>query len=160
MVFALHRGVGTDGRLAAVLQKHSAIPVLEAEDREPLLPGRAYLAPAGCHLLVEPGRLTLSMEAPVCHARPSVDVLFESSADAYGERVVGVVLTGTGNDGARGLATIRARGGMALVQDPATAERDEMPRSALAMTPVALVIPLAEIAPFLVGAVSRQESRG
>ena len=113
------------------------------------MPGTAYLAPGGYHLLVEPGHLALSTEGPVCHCRPSVDVLFESAADAYGADVTGVVLTGNNADGAAGLARIAARGGTAVVQDPATAERATMPAAALAATPGAIVLELDEIAPFL-----------
>ena len=98
-----------------------------------MAPATVYLAPAGYHLLVEaPGHLALSTEGPVRFARPSIDVLFESAAVAYRGDAVGVVLTGTNDDGAAGLAAIVARGGRAVVQDPASAERPAMPLAALA----------------------------
>ena len=115
-------------------------------------PGTVYLAPAGYHLLVErPGHLALSTEGPVRFARPSIDVLFESAAVAYRAGVVGVVLTGTNDDGAAGLAAIVARGGHAVVQDPASAERPAMPLAALATGIEAMVLPLDEIGPYVGG---------
>ena len=113
--------------------------------------GRVYLAPRDYHLLVERGHFALSTEAPVYFARPSIDVLFESAADAYGEGVVGVVLTGANGDGARGLARIKAAGGLAVVQEPATARAPEMPSAAIEAADVDRVLPLPEIAAFLNG---------
>ena len=90
------------GDLRALLQRYSALPVVDAEDKDAVVPGGVYLAPAGYHLLVEPGSFALSVDAPVVYARPSIDVLFESAADGYGAASIGVVLTGTGADGAAG----------------------------------------------------------
>jgi two-component system chemotaxis response regulator CheB len=150
LVLALHRSSGSGDVLPSLLQQHSALPVLEAEDKEPLLPGRVYLAPAGYHLLVERESLALSTEPPVLYARPSIDVLFESAAEAYRSGVIGIVLTGSSQDGAAGLASIKRHGGTAVVQDPATAESPVLPRAALAATAVDRVLPLDAIAPFLV----------
>jgi two-component system chemotaxis response regulator CheB len=125
------------------------MPVVEPEDKEPVEHGRVYLAPAGYHLLVDGGAFALSTDEPVAYARPSIDVLFESAADVYGERVIGVVLTGSNDDGARGLARIKERGGVAVVQEPATAERPEMPEAAIAAAQPEAVLPLDEIAPFV-----------
>lgn len=83
------------------------------------MPGHVYVAPAGYHLLVERGGLALSTEAPVNHARPSLDVLFDSAAAAYGSEVIGVVLSGTGHDGAVGAVRLKRAGAVVLVQDPA-----------------------------------------
>jgi len=132
------------------LQQHSALPLKEAEDKEMILPGRVYLAPTDYHLLVEVGSFALSTEAPVSYARPSIDVLFESASDAYTERVIGVILTGASDDGAEGLAKIKAHGGLTLVQEPATAESRMMPEAALAAVPVDWILPLEDIAPLLV----------
>jgi two-component system chemotaxis response regulator CheB len=137
------------GELAALLQRHTALAVVDAEDKAESRPGFAYLAPPGYHLLVELGNLALSVDPPVLHARPSIDVLFESAADVYGSRVVGVILTGTGRDGAAGLARIKQRGGRAIVQDPATALKAAMPEAALASTPVDWTLRLEEIGPRL-----------
>lgn len=131
------------------LQRHCALPVVEAEDKEVLMPGHVYLAPADYHLLVDGGSLALSIEAPVHHARPSIDVLFQSAADAYGEGVMGVILTGASEDGAQGVARIKEHGGVVVAEDPATAESSVMPRAAIAATDGVEILPLAEIAPFL-----------
>jgi two-component system chemotaxis response regulator CheB len=143
-----HRDAGTT--LGAVLQPGSALPIVEAEDKAELRPGWVYLAPPDYHLLVEAGSLALSTEAPVAYARPSIDVLFESAADAYGDRVIGVILTGASDDGARGLAEIKRAGGLTLVQKPAGAESAVMPEAAIAATNVDHVLSLAQIAPMLV----------
>lgn len=156
VVIVQHQGTSS-GELSGLLQRYAALPVCEAEDKEGISSGRVYLAPAGYHLLVEQGSLALSTDAPVLYARPSVDVTFESAADAYGAGVVGVVLTGAGYDGAAGLAHIKRRGGRAIVQDPETAHRRDMPAAALARVNVDWVLPLAEIAPRIV-ALCRAES--
>lgn len=144
-----HRSKEAEDMLASLLKEHSRLPVREAEDKMPMVPGHVYLAPAGFHLLVEAGRFALSSEEPVWYARPSIDVLFESCADAYGERVIGVILTGANEDGAQGLAAIKAHGGLTIVQDPETAENRVMCDAALAATAVNKVLPLEEIDPFL-----------
>jgi two-component system chemotaxis response regulator CheB len=128
-----HRAAGSsDLTLMALLARHTPMAVKGIEDKAPIEPGTVHLAPPDYHLLVEPGRFALSTEARVRSARPSADVLFETVADAYGTGAVGVVLTGAGSDGARGLARIEQRGGRTLVQDPSSATRPEMPRAALA----------------------------
>ena len=148
VVVVQHRGKDSDN-LCEFLQRHSALPLTEPNDKEAIVPGRIYLAPRDYHLLVEREGFALSTEAPVGYARPSVNVLFESAADVYQERVVGVVLTGANADGARGLAKIKAYGGLCVVEDPAGAASSGMPRAALAATPVDAILPLPEIAPFL-----------
>ncbi len=149
VAIAQHRSSDPAGDLAAMLQRSCCLPVVEPDDKEEIIPGRVYLAPAGYHLLVECGSFALSVEAPVWHARPSIDVLFESAAETYGERVIGIILTGTSQDGARGLAAIKQRGGFAIVQAPDDAERRELPAAALAATRVDRILPLARIAPEL-----------
>jgi len=126
------------------------LKVREAADKDELQPGTAYIAAPDYHLLVEPGMLALSTDEPVQYARPSIDVLLQTAAEAYRERCVGVVLTGANADGAVGLARVAELGGAAIVQDPATAERDEMPRAALARVPAATVARVEEIASLLV----------
>jgi two-component system chemotaxis response regulator CheB len=150
IVVAQHRSPSDEkGLLGELLARRSGIPVADGEDKDALIPGRVILAPAGYHLLVEDGCVELSCEDLVQFSRPSIDVLFESVADAYGSRAVGVVLTGSNADGAAGLAEIARRGGHTIVQDPATSERPEMPRAALkAVTPDA-VLPLDGIAAHL-----------
>jgi len=152
IVLVQHRATTTgDDVLEQVLARNSPLDVVTATDKEPLAPGRVHVAPADYHLLVEPGHLALSTDAAVEFSRPSVDVLFESSADAYGPRSVGVLLTGANQDGAAGLARIAAAGGFTIAQDPATAERGEMPAAAVARGAARRVLPLERIGPFLAG---------
>lgn len=132
--------------LCEFLARSSRLPVTEPEDKEIMLPGRAYLAPRDYHLLVERGSFALSTDPPVGFARPSIDVLFESAADEYHERAIGVILTGANRDGARGLAKIKEQGGLALVEDPVTAECREMPDAAINLTKVDWILPLQEMA--------------
>jgi two-component system chemotaxis response regulator CheB len=145
MALVLHRSP-RQSDLAALLARRTSLPVREADDKEAIAPGHIYVAPPGYHLLVQSGGFALSTEAPVRHSRPSIDVLFDSAADAYGPRLIGVLLTGANDDGARGLARIQARGGTTLVQDPTTAARDHMPRAALEHLSPDLVAPLDELA--------------
>ena len=129
--------------LANLFAPRCAVRVREAEPGMPIDRGCVYFAPADYHLLVERGRIcSLSIEPPVLFSRPAIDVLFESAADAYGAALVGVVLTGASSDGALGLRAVAARGGRAIVQDPAGAEASVMPAAALAAVPEAHVVPL------------------
>ena len=147
VVAALHRAPnGPEGALVSYLKGRSLLPVAEAEDKDEIEPGHIYLAPADYHLLVEPGRFALSIDAPVHYSRPSIDVLFESAADAYGDSTTAVVLTGANDDGCRGLREVKRRGGVALVQDPETAVRREMPDAAIATGVVDHVLAVEEIA--------------
>jgi two-component system, chemotaxis family, protein-glutamate methylesterase/glutaminase len=153
IVIAQHRrdlGVG----MASLLEARTRLRVEDVEDKQPIERGRIYLAPPDYHLLIQPGWFSLSTDERVNYARPSIDVLFESAAQAYGDRVVGVILTGANEDGAAGLARIKKLGGVAVIQDPTSAERHEMPGAALAAIEAAdAVLPLEEIGPFLYGLV-------
>ncbi len=136
---------------ASIMQGMVAIPVHEAEDKEAMTAPGIYLAPPDYHLLLEPGgRLALSIDEPVSFSRPSIDVLFESAAAADGPGVLAVLLTGANHDGTRGLTRIRAAGGVAIVQDPATAESPEMPAAAITSGAVDHVLSLGDIAGELV----------
>lgn len=152
IVIAQHRSPESPpGGFEALLQGHTDRRVVEASDKDPIAPRHVYVAPPDYHLLVEPGSLALSTEASVQYARPSVDVLFESVADAYRERAIGIVLTGANDDGATGLRRIKRAGGVAIVQAPEDAERREMPEAAIAATHADAVLPLREIPSFLYG---------
>jgi len=152
IVVAQHRSPeSTDLTLERLLQHHTRRFVRDPDDKTPLEPDHVYLCPPDYHVLVEEGHLALSTDAPVQFARPSIDVLFESAADAYGDRTIGIVLTGANADGARGLARIKARGGVAIVQDPATSEKRTMPDAALAATAADAVLPLEKISAFVYG---------
>jgi two-component system chemotaxis response regulator CheB len=124
--------------------------VKEADEQERLTRGTVYLAPANYHLLVERGdHLALSIDPPVNFSRPSVDVLFEAAADVYGSALIGIILTGAGTDGSRGLLHVQNCGGLTIVQDPADAEMDSMPRSALHLLNATYILPLSGIPPLL-----------
>ena len=150
VVIVQHREKGMPDRLSGLLAKHCFLPVVEVEDKQAIEHGSVYLAPADYHLLVEKGNFALSTDAPVWHARPSIDVLFESAADSYANGVIGVILTGANQDGAQGLAKIKENGGLVVVQNPDTAEDGAMPKAAIKTARVDKILPLEEIAPYLV----------
>lgn len=151
IVIVQHRHRDSENVLAGLLQECTKLCVCEAEDKQPMLPGHVFVAPPDYHLLVESGSLALSTEAPVRYSRPSIDVTFSSAADAYGERTVGVVLTGANADGAQGLARIVARRGLGFIQDPAEAASPAMPAAAITAVPDARVLGIAGIAEALGG---------
>ena len=145
-----HTGAESARGLCEAFGHAGPLPAVEAEPRQPVLAGCIYVAPPDYHLLVEPGpRLALSVDEKVCHVRPSADVLFESAADVWRDRLVGVILTGANGDGALGLAAVRSRRGVAIVQDPEEAQMREMPEAALQACGADHVVTLAEIAPLL-----------
>jgi two-component system, chemotaxis family, protein-glutamate methylesterase/glutaminase len=147
---AQHRHKASNEGLPSYLRRASELCVVDVEDKLWIKPNCVYLAPADYHLLVERGVFHLSVDGAVAHSRPSIDVLFESAADAYGGGLVGVVLTGANADGARGAKRIKSRGGMLIVQDPATAEAPAMPKAAIDAARVDRILPLERIGPFLV----------
>ncbi|HZZ19038.1 MAG TPA: chemotaxis protein CheB [Opitutaceae bacterium] len=131
IVVVAHRHRVSEGELVELLQAHCPLPVSEALDKEVFRQGRVYVAPPDYHLMVEEDHFELSSDEPVNFARPSIDVLFDSAAEAFGRDAVGVLLTGASSDGARGLARIKEAGGTVIVQDPAEAECPIMPDAAL-----------------------------
>lgn len=143
--------------LAQFYDSLCAIHVKEADDEELITPGTAYFAPANYHLLVEKtGTISLSADDLIHFARPSVDVLFESVADAFGPSAIGIILTGAGADGGQGLKRIKDKGGLAIVQDPSEAVAASMPQSAIEMTNVDHVLPLTAIAELLCGLAGKE----
>jgi two-component system chemotaxis response regulator CheB len=144
-----HRHKDSDHLLRTLLQEHSSLRVCEVEDKMTIEHGRIYVAPPDYHTLVEPGHFALSTDAPVRYSRPSIDVTFSSAADSYTHRTVGIVLTGANADGADGLRRISDRGGLALIQDPATAESKPMPEAARRAVPRARVMSLDGIVDYL-----------
>lgn len=150
VVVVQHRGKDSDRLLAELLQDTTDLKVCEVEDKEPLTPGMVHIAPANYHVLVDDGYLSLTLDEPVRFSRPSIDVMFASAADKYGPRAIGVVLTGANEDGARGLADIVKRGGLALVQNPRTAEIPIMPQAAVKAVPNAEILELDALAPRLI----------
>ena len=147
VVVAQHRSPDSlPNGLRDLLGAVTRLRVVEAADKDALVPGTVFVAPPDYHLLVDEGALSLSTDEPVQYARPSIDVLLESAAESYRERCVGVVLTGSNDDGSHGLARVRELGGAAIVQEPASATRAEMPAAALASVPDATVAAPDEIA--------------
>lgn len=126
-----HRSRDSDERLSMLLSGASQVPVVEAEDKEPLRGPGVYLSPPDYHLLIEPDSMALSTEEPVAYSRPSIDVLFESAAYSHGSGVIGVLLTGANQDGTRGLQRIKEQGGYVIVQNPDSAESAFMPKHAV-----------------------------
>ena len=138
--------------LAELFGAKCNLKVCEAEDKEPIKAGTVYFATADYHLLVEADKsLSLSNDEPVLYSRPSIDVLFESAADAYGPGLIAVVLTGANQDGAQGLAAAVRAGGVAIVQTPEGAYAAAMPEAAIAAAPSARVLSLKEISLYLQG---------
>jgi two-component system chemotaxis response regulator CheB len=159
IVVAQHRhATAVSSTLPELLSLRLKRVVRDVEDKTPLERGHVYIAPPDYHLLVEPGSLALSVDERVQYARPSIDVLFESAAYTYGPGVIGIILTGANEDGAKGLAEIKRRGGVAVVQDPAGAVRRAMPEAAIAATAADAILPLDEIGKFVYGVCLRQKA--
>jgi two-component system chemotaxis response regulator CheB len=145
-----HRLPAPDDFLTFSLNESCPLTVKEADEKEPIKPGFVYIAPANYHLLVEQNKtLSLSIDSKVCYSRPSIDVLFETAAEAYLSGLIGIILTGANDDGTIGLKKIKEKGGLTIAQDPATDESGVMPLSAIRENVVDQILPLAEIASFL-----------
>lgn len=150
VVIVQHQHPHADDFLVRYLDERCRLPVRMAEEKEPIEAGTIYLAPPNYHLLIEQDRtFSLSISARVKYARPSIDVLFASAADAFGGRIIGIILTGANDDGSDGLKAIHEHGGISIVQEPGSAEAAEMPRAAIAALPVDYVLTLDRIGPLL-----------
>ena len=150
VLIVVHVPPDRDNALVSLFQARCQIQVREAEDKEPILPGLVYFAPSDYHLLVEKdGTLSLSSDELVNHSRPSIDVLLESAADAFGSELVGVILTGANDDGARGLQAVVEAGGVAIVEDPAEAYASAMPAASLRASPSAKAMKVAATASYV-----------
>jgi two-component system chemotaxis response regulator CheB len=146
LIIVMHIPRERPSLLPEVFGARCALPVKEAEDKEPIQPGTVYFAPPDYHLLIDRGpAFALSTDEPVHFSRPSIDVLFDSAADIYGERVLGVILTGANQDGAEGLAAIGRAGGRTVVQDPVSAAVPYLPQAALEEGPVDFVLSLEQL---------------
>ncbi len=156
IIIVQHLYPHSGSRLAQILEKQSHLKVKEADEKEKIVNGMVYVAPPNYHLLIEDDRtFSLSVEGHVNYARPSVDVLFETAAEVYRNRVIGIILTGANNDGNFGVKKIKDKGGYLVVQDPDTAEADSMPRAAIAATKVDKILPMKQIGPYLLQLVNR-----
>jgi two-component system chemotaxis response regulator CheB len=150
VVCILHLPPDRHSRLAELFDERAALPVVEALDKMPIEPGTVYFAGSGYHLSVERDlTFSLSCEPPVHFARPSIDVLMASCAEAWGAGLAGVLVSGANQDGAEGMEQIRRHGGLAIVQDPLEAQAPAMPSHAIARGAAHLVLPLAEIGTLL-----------
>jgi len=152
MLIVLHRLPTPDDLMAFTLNESCQLRVKEADHGERIEPGYVYIAPANYHLLVELDHtLSLSVDAKVRYSRPSIDVLFESAADAYRSGLIGIILTGANNDGTAGLKKIKSRAGLTIAQNPTTADSRIMPYSAIRENTVDRIFSLADMASFLTG---------
>lgn len=146
-----HRGADSDSMMIRYFKDVFALKVIEPEDKEPIVPGAVYFAPANYHMLVgEDHCFHLNVDDPVYFSRPSIDVFFSSAALVFRKNLVGVIMSGANADGAEGLRQIQNRGGEAIVQDPATAYHRTMPEAALAALQGEIqVLDLAKIKHFI-----------
>jgi two-component system chemotaxis response regulator CheB len=146
----VHQPRDRSSLLPGIFASRCALAVCEPDDKQVVLPDHIYFAPADYHMLIDTGpRISLSADDLVHFSRPSIDVLFESAADVYGEHLLAIVLSGGNEDGADGALAVRCAGGFVVVQDPATARLPMMPRSALARVAADAVLPVAEISALL-----------
>jgi len=142
-----------DDFLIENLKRCCCVAVEEAKQLEYILPATVYVAPGGYHLLINNDKsFALNIDAPVCFSRPSIDVLFETAADAFHEKTVGVIMTGANSDGAEGMAHIKKCGGVTIVQSPSSAEAQQMPEAAIAVSNPDWIVDLDELSEVIVKA--------
>jgi two-component system chemotaxis response regulator CheB len=153
----IHTAPYTPSRLPSILGRAGTLPAAHAQDGEPVTPGRIFVAPPDYHLILEPGRVRVAHGPKENRFRPAIDPLFRSAALAYGPRVIGVVLSGLLDDGSAGLWAVKARGGVAIVQDPEDALFRPMPENAMRQTRIDHVLRIADIAPTLAGAAAERD---
>jgi two-component system chemotaxis response regulator CheB len=146
----LHMAPQSPGVLPEILSRAGPLVATNAVNGDRLRPGRIYVAPPDCHLVVEPGRLHVTKGPKENRFRPAIDPLFRSAAQVYGPGAIGVILTGSLDDGTAGLWTVKQLGGIAIAQDPADALYPSMPLHAIAHVKVDYVVPAADLAPLLV----------
>jgi two-component system chemotaxis response regulator CheB len=150
VVLVLHRMRGVNSELPALIRKKTYIQVKEADEKEEMRQSTVYVAPADYHLLIEQDKtFSLDVSEAILFSRPSIDVTFESAAQVFGDRLIGIILSGASKDGSQGLKAIARSGGITIVQDPSQAEADMMPQSAMNVVKQAKVMKLQEIASFL-----------
>lgn len=148
----------SDSYLVQMLDARCGLRVKQADEKESITVGNVYLAPPNYHLLIEEDKtLSLTIDARVNFSRPAIDVLFDTAVYAYRDAVIGIMLTGANHDGSEGIKRIKQNGGYVIVQDPATAEADAMPRAAIAATKVDKILPLDQIGVYLLQLVNRNQ---
>lgn len=150
IVIIVHRKNSSDSTLVSLFNSKCNLPVIEAEEKEEIVPGKVYLAPANYHLLIETDHtFSLDTSEKVEYSRPSIDVTFQSAADVYGQSLAALLLSGANSDGAEGLLTIANSGGLTVVQNPESAEVDFMPKAAIFKTVVDYIIETKDLPAFI-----------
>jgi len=151
IIIVQHISAHSDNEWINILNDKSNLTIKEADEKEKIEIGNVYIAPANYHLLIENDKtFSLTIDEYVNFARPSIDVLFESGAEAYKDKLIGMVLTGSNNDGTKGIKRIKELGGMAIIQDPETAESSYMPASAIAAIEPDYILSLEKIIQLLI----------
>lgn len=151
IIIVQHVSPSSENYMVEFLNKNSKLNVKEADEKELIKPQTVFIAPPNYHLLIEEDRsLSLSADEKVNYSRPSIDILFYTASDAYGKSLIGIVLTGANDDGARGLFSIRKNGGLAIVQNPSEADTPAMPTAAILEARPDHVLTLKEISSLLI----------
>jgi two-component system chemotaxis response regulator CheB len=151
IIVVQHISPHSDNEWINLLNNKSNLTIKEADEKEKIESGNVYIAAANYHLLIESDKtFSLTIDEHVNFARPSIDVLFESAAEAYKDKLIGIVLTGSNNDGAKGIKRIKELGGMVIIQDPKTAESSTMPASAIAAVQTDYILSLEKIVQLLI----------
>jgi len=151
IIIVQHISAQSNNEWIELLNEKSNLTVKEADEKEKIETGNVYIAPSNYHLLIEKNKtFSLTIDERVNFARPSIDVLFESAAEAYEGKLIGVVLTGSNNDGTKGIRRIKECGGLAIIQDPETAESSYMPASAIAAIQADYILTLEKIIELLI----------
>ncbi|MES2852111.1 MAG: chemotaxis protein CheB [Bacteroidota bacterium] len=150
IIIVQHLSAHSDSHWIKLLNEKSHLNVKEADEKEKIEKGNIYIAPPNYHLLIEKDKtFSLTIDERVNFARPSIDVLFESAAEAYKNKLIGIVLTGSNSDGTKGIKRIKDCGGLAIIQDPNTADSEYMPKSAIAAIEPDYIVSLEEIVELL-----------
>ena len=151
VIIVQHIGAHSDSQWIKLLNDKSNLDVKEADEKEKIESGKVYLAPANYHLLIEKDRtFSLTIDERVNYSRPSIDVLFESAAEVYAGKLIGIILTSSNNDGTNGIKRVKECGGLAIIQNPETAESAFMPKSAIAAIKPDYVLSLEGITELLI----------
>lgn len=151
IVVVQHINARSDSQWIHLLNNQSNLLIKEVDEKEQIVPGTIYIAPPNYHLLIEKDKtFSLTIDERVNYARPSIDVLFESAAESYSNKLIGIVLTGSNHDGSNGIKRIKELGGLAIIQDPDTAESPYMPRSAITGIEPDYILPLENIIELLI----------
>lgn len=151
IAITIHRSSGSDEFLNIFGLKESALKVYEPNDRDAFVPGKAFLAPSDYHMLIDNDKtICLSTSDKTNHARPSIDELFETAADCFEDKLVGIILSGASRDGSRGLEKIKEKGGLTIAQNPLKASSETMIRSAMNTNKIDYLYNVDQIGRFLI----------